>query len=1353
MKLSISICVFFLILFINVNGNDYSNQNTRFDHITVKEGLANNRVDCMLQDFQGYLWFGTKRGLCRYNGYEFKTYRSQPNDSTSLRYHQITSLMESSDSTLWIAAWNGGLHIYNREKDNFIRVKMPERSSYEENISENNSINLIFEDSKRTIWIGNSQKLFIIENGDLQNISEIKAPDGYNSLPNVTTLYETSSGETIIASARFHKLFKYNPLSKKTSEFEIHLNNGPYPEITNQFYPFNNNILWLATNNGLISLDLKNREAHYVNENDSPAPGTELNFILQSQQDYLWIGGEGLFLFNRINGKFYRFESDPYDRGSIFGNIFTSGLKDKQNNLWFGTYSRGLNIVYNNLKKFNRNPELLKKLEEKSKNISAIYKAENGFLFMGTWDKGLFIADENNQFVHNSPEFNSLSHLTEKTIRSITSDNNGVIWIGTNDGYLTSFNLNTYSSSVYRIPAPSPGTELRSVTRIFIDSKDRYWIGSNFTLFLFDHSTASFYPYIDNINALDFEEDNEGNIWCASYNKGLCRINTDRTVNYFDLNDKELKIPSVKTITIHKDDKSRLWIGTEFTGLFLYMPDSNKFKQFTTNEGLPSNDICSIQEDRKGRLWIGTNNGLSRFNYSLRDFKNYFDSDGMDADEFHYNSNYADPSGTLYFGCTNGIVIFDPDDIRDDYLTYPVKIEELSINNGTVKKDQRGIPVEEALRKDAFLKLKYNQNTLSFAYATLNFSASKKSNYAYQLIGLDKKFNFVKEQRQVTYSNLKPGEYSFKVIASNNDNVWNEQGTELHFAIANPPWLKWWAIILYGFLLIAILYLFRYQIRHEEKMKNAIKLERIEKEQQKVLNKMKLQFFTNVSHEFKTPLTLIIGPLEQIISELHGNSALKVKLMNISANSKRLLELINQLINFRKIEQDVLPLVKTRNNLVETIQKTMTPFNSIAIDNEVHFELDTDFESMVFNYDIDKIEKIITNLLSNSFKYTPAGGYITVRIWKRKENVVCITVRDTGCGISNENMQKIFNGNYNNTQNGSGNFEIQSSGIGLSYSKKLAELHMGSLHIKSKKGKGTAVTIELPFDNKLPEKIENKAIIPEELSEKTFDDYTDESLIQTETKLSIVPRILIIEDDEELRGYIRSILIDRYKIDEAQDGKTGYDMAVKNDYDLIVSDIMMPNMNGIELCRKIKSNFKTSHIFIILLSAKSDVESKTEGYNTGADSYLTKPFIPKHLIRVINNLLTTRHQIKMFYNTAEGTENEPPGIHPRDKQFISDAIAIIEKNLNEEQFGVEKLGKEIGLSRTQLFRKFKSLTGKSPNDFIRQVRLRNAAKLIRERNYSISEIAYMVGFKTPANFSTSFKAFYGKSPKDYKGIN
>jgi signal transduction histidine kinase/ligand-binding sensor domain-containing protein/DNA-binding response OmpR family regulator len=1320
-----------------------------FKHITIKDGLPNNRVDFMLQDHEGYIWFGTKRGLCRYNGYEFVTYKSQPGDSSSLRYHQISSLFEDSHNTLWIGTNGGGLHFYNRKNNSFTYVRIIPNSPAEASML---IISSIIQFSKDEIWVVHSRGLTRI-NITSKNIISFKNINSPNELPGqITTLFHDNSGVFYIAIRNKQLLYYYDIEEDKIKPLEWISKSKTHPEVIHQFYSYDKDNLWLATNRGLFNLNKDSNRIYHIYKN-SPNTGTNINFILKDYNNNIWLGGEGLFLYNTGNKQFHKLKSNSDNPESIDGNIITCGLSDSQKNLWFGTFSRGVNVIYYKTKHFNPDKSLTQLIEGLSKNITAIYGSRNRILLLGTWDKGLIVIDNKNNVLDIGKTYPKMKFLSKKIIRTISGDKNRDIWIGTNDGLLIKCNMESGLFKTYKMNPITQESENNAIISILFSSKSKIWVAGDAGVFILDTLSNTFhekrYKNLTITTVLDMAEDKDGNIWIASYSMGLFRISENGKITHFTSDEnKNYNIPEEKIVSLYRDSKDKLWIGTEFNGLFLFLPEENRFQHFTVKNGLPSNDICSIQEDYKGRLWIGTNNGLSRFNYNLNDFKNYFWNDGMDADEFHYNSNFAGTDNMQYFGCTNGIVFFNPDDIRDEYLSLPIKIENISINNGLVLEDLNGTSISEAIKINNPIELKYNQNTISFKYTTLNYSFEKNSNYAYRLINFDNEYHYVNHQRQVTYTNIPSGKYIFKVIASNNDNIWNKDGAEFSFIIGTPPWLQWWAFMIYATFFIILIYGFRYQIRHEEKMKNAIKIERIEKNQQKILTQIKLRFFTNISHEFKTPLTLIIGPLEQLITEQHGNSKLKQKLLQISLNSKRLLELINQLIDFRKMEQDVLPLHKSHNDLISTVQETMSMFSDTAIKNSITLTLNTHFEKLAFKYDSDKIKKVLNNILSNAFKYTPQGGKVTVNI--DISNNVTISISDSGSGMSSEKLNRIFDRFYGDEEKNNTDFEENSSGIGLAYSKKLIELHGGKINAESITGKGTTIIISIPYDKSIDLNDVHKhkeqiitEIIPNEPKQSISESPKD-------INLSNSPKILIVDDDDELRVYIKSILKEYYRIDEAKDGKEGLEMAIKNDYELIVSDVMMPNMSGTSMCAKLKSDIKTSHIIIILLTAKSDIISEIKGYETGADSYIGKPFLPKQLTAVIANLLKTRQHIKEYFTSMEKSEQELIGISSQDKEFVTKTTKIIKENLSKEEFGVEELGKELALSRTHLYRKTKSLIGLSPNEYIRKIRIKTAALLIKAGDLSISEIAYEVGFKSPANFSTSFKTVYGMSPKKYK---
>ncbi len=1347
--------VFFLHLILHlmviprVTGSNFLPGNMKFHHISIKEGLANNRVDCMLQDHEGYLWFGTKRGLCKYNGYDFTIYKSHPGDSTSLRYHQISELWEDSANRLWVGTVGGGLHLYNRETDRFSPVRI-HPDSYPGTFSGRVISLLSLPDSE--ILVLHTFGITRI-NGNSGEIESFKHVIQSRDLPGkVTAGFKDPSGLVLIAIENEQLIYWYDTHSNIIRPFQWESGDKDLPGKIHQFFAFDEENLWLATDEGLFRFNKTNGKMDRSFKGDFPGTGENLNFIIEDYEKNLWLGGEGLFYYDTKKAVFFQLQRDDSIPESYKGNILTCGMADNQKNVWLGTFSRGLNVKYFLDKHFNPDKKLSNLIDNLSKNITAICKSENGLLFLGTWDKGLLIIDKNHQQISIERSFPELDFLRDKIIRSIEKDKNGNIWIGTNDGVLVRVDPLKKQAKKFSI---NPDITFGAITSFLFPGQDEVCFAGDWDVFFFDTGAnrvikqETQHQQIPTV--MDLTEDKEGNIWVASYSHGLFQIKKDKTITRFKpVGTESGKFPEDKFVTIFEDSRNRLWVGTEFNGLFLLHPDEKKVEQFTVKDGLSSNDICSIQEDSKGRLWIGTNNGLTRFNYSINDFKIYYWSDGLNADEFHYNSNCIGHGKTHYFGGTNGLVFFDPDEIRDSYMELPVKIENISINHGAVLCDSKGNSIHGSFRTNQSLKLKHNQNTVSFKYTTLNYSLARKSNFAYKLKGFEENFNYVNQQRQVTYTNLSPGNYVFRVIASNNDNIWYETGDAFAFSIKRPPWLTWWAFIIYTVLFILIIYAFLHQIRHEEKMKHAIQMERMEKRKQKELSQMKLRFFTNISHEFKTPLTLIIGPLEQLIAEQHGNSRLRHKLTQISLNSRRLLELINQLIDFRKMEQDVLPLDKQQNDLIITIQKIMELFKGTAIKKEIGFLLHTDAEEIIFNFDRDKIEKVLSNILSNAFKYTEKGGNIEVAVTLNSNNNVCITVTDSGTGIPKEKIKKVSEWFYSGAKQNMEPQEASGSGIGLAYSKKLTELHGGTFIIENAAKKGTRVLITLPYDQKHPEKDSEKEMPQNYIETEITANYPEQPEAPEKTELTNAPRILIVEDDDELRTYVRTILNRYYLVDEAKNGADGLEMARKNDYDLIVSDVIMPKMSGTEMCKRLKSNIKTSHILVVLLTAKNDLYSEIEGYKTGADSYIGKPFLPTQLTAVIVNLLKTRQHIKEHFASIGETEAEPIGISVEDKDFIKKAIQMTELRLDDQNFGVEELGKELGLSRTHLYRKLKSLTGLSPLEFVRQVRLKKAAQLLRTEDLTVSEVAYEVGFNFAANFSTSFKALFGLSPKEYQ---
>lgn len=1313
-----------LLLGQKVAGKNYSYSKT-FNQIAQKDGLPNNLVECLVQDHIGYMWFGTKRGLSRYDGYDFKNYKSNIDDPTSLPYHHITALLETSDSTLWVGVWRNGLCKYNRVQDNFSMVDL-KPTIFPKNLE----IKRIFEDSKKRIWLLHNYGI-TVTTPDGKVLKDVDRSNFKGQ--EVSAIYEKRNKEIIIAAGE--SIYSYNNSLQtlKKIQYSCNVKVGSIY----QFYQFNNYTLWLASDYGLLTYDMNMKTISPLLKSNDGA----FKFIFEDAHKNIWTGGNYPIYYERYTNKTHHFNEMSEQYGRKSGNSLTCGIMDSQQNFWFGNTNIGVNVLYNKSARFDYYPRIQKYLKENAIDVTAILRDKEGMLFIGTTHQGFLLFDKNENRIEIQTKYPGLSNIERHSgvVRDIKSDNNENLWFGCGGGTkdITIFNPSKKSYENYN----------RSVSSFLFDSKGNTWIGEAQGLSLFDSEKKQFKTYhYKNVpirGIADMQEDNEGNIWIASHDNGFFLMNIFEK-KLIKANKKFNNLPDTKGITILRDSKGRMWLGSEFYGLFYKDSEQNEFKQFTQTDGLPSNDICSLVEDNNGNIWIGTNHGLSRYNYSSGRFKNYYINDGLSGDEFNFNALFLDDHGVILLGTTSGLVAFDPDKIEDNEEPLPLVIKEVSVNNKSIITDLNGRDIGEALINQKPVILNHNQNTVGIKFSTINLTGSKKSQFAYMLKGSDDDFQYVGEQRQVNYTKLPPGDYKFIVKASNNDNVWSENEATFLFKIKQHPLKGITANILY-FIFLCLLTAFGIHIvRYQNRLKNEVFLEKMAKRQQDDLVKMKLRFFTNISHGFKTPLSLIISPLEELIDELHGNSAIKKKLKQIRNNSQRLLSLINQLIEFRKMEQDVLPVKNEELNLLDIARNEMSLFHDAAELRNIHFELKTAMQECRVKTDKDKIEKIFNNLLSNAFKHTPENGTITVTLTLIK-NQVEVSIKDTGAGISEHSLEHVFDRFYQEEHTD------QISGIGLAYVKKIVELVDGSIEVKSEINKGTEVIFTIPNANQMPVVEVFNQSNASEIKNDELDKNKSGNKSKDEEPKTDAPRILVVEDDFDMRKHLYSLLKNAYNVDEAENGEAGLKMIQKTDYNLVLSDIMMPKMDGLELCAGIKSNPKTNHIIVIMLSAKDEVESEMEGYKTGANIYLSKPFQPKKLLSIIKNQLSTQQKAIIHHaDTNTVDQDKFIGVNQKEKEFIEKVARFIEKNLHKNDFGIERIVEEFGLSRSNLYKKFKMIANVSPKDFIKELRMKKAAALLKENNLTASEIAYDLGFNSATNFFTAFKAYYGKTPKEFR---
>jgi len=1152
------------------------------------------------------------------------------------------------------------------------------------------------------------------------------------------------------------------------------------------FYQSNDRSIWIGHSNGLskfnsqlnsIKLYQPISSAIYIPEND-------FSHLIEDHTGSIWTTSfnVGLVSFNPQNELFQIYRHEPDNPNSISSNQVLSLYKDRTGIMWVGTGWAGLNKWDINSQKFKRfsydpnNPD-----GKRFNKVFKIVEDSEGLIWFGTED-GLY------SFNRFSNEFRNYKYDTKdksNPVNHIYRDESGIIWLGTEARGLVKFDAVRSSYHFYsNDPNDSTTISHNNVRFILPDENDILWIGTwGGGLNRFDKKTGTFTRYTydaNNPQSLSHDQvsciyfDRAGKLWIGTDEGGLNNFNrTEETFKSYDLSQV------ISITTIYEDRQGNLWTGTYGEGIHLFDRDNGiSIYNITKKNGLSDNHVRAIMEDNSGNLWISTVNGLSRFNPQTHNIKNYLTSDHFEGNNYWRNSAFKTLAGEMLFGTSDGFIIFHPDSIKDDPTPPQVVISNVSLFNRPGEK----LTFDGFISELNELELSYNENDLRFDYVGLHFGEPEKNKYKYIMENFDDDWVDAGIQRNATYTNLDAGEYVFRVRASNRDGVWNEEGASLKIIIPPPFWATWWAYLLYVVFTLGLLYSIRRYELNRTQLKNQHKLDEVKLQEREETDRLKSRFFANISHEFRTPLTLILGPAEKINPDSSGEEIEKQTSV-IKRNANRLLGLINQLLDLSKLEAGKLELKTSKANIASFIKGITMSFESLAERKDITLKVKSSNDEIEVYFDKEKMTKIMTNLLSNAFKFTQYGGQITVTIIDSEANMVKIEVRDTGVGIADEEMPKLFDRFYQ--VDSSQTREHEGTGIGLALTKELIELHHGTISVDSKLEDpdevGTGWT-EFAFELSLgrrhlkdaeivnhPETEESKDVIlsfaeseaKNLLIEELIIDGKDSSL-QKDGQASQAPQndsevyeektlILIVEDNADVREFIKDSLGVDYQIEEASNGEQGVRKAEKIIPDLILSDIMMPKMDGNELTRILKNDELTSHIPIILLTAKSEQESKLEGLETGADDYLTKPFDTNELQIRIKNLINIRKKLQEKYSKGDYVpvkREEEKKLSNLEEQFMSKVMEVIEGHISEEEFSIEQFGKEMGMSRMQLHRKLKALSGKSASNYLRSVRLSKAMKMITEEKGNISEIAYSVGFSSPAYFTRCFKEEYGFPPSD-----
>ena len=1342
---------------------------------SLAEDIGTRAVSCIIKDHKGIVWIGTQgNGLSSFNGHELKNYKHIWDDDKTIDNSVINVIYIDKSNDLWVGT-EEGLNLYNRNLDQFTHIPLNELNSKIQ-------IKAINETDDNSLLIGtHSFGVFKVNKESLLSTAVVLEKNINTNRFQVNSIETTKRGAILIGSNI--GLHGYNPLSNSINQAEFTTLGGrkiienPIQTIFNKkdgsiwlgtvsdglieilttptnYYEFkyhtitNKRILTLDSdhegslfcgteNDGLFILN-KEGEINSLKYERSKTKGIKSNSIWSTfidDKNRIWLGyfNQGIDIYDKEKERFKSIESIPNKDQSLYSKSVTAIAQDSQKRFWFGIADGGVD-VYNPLtEKFTHlidqsNP-IAKGLT--SSNVVTVYIDKRENIWVGTWNSGLFLLEKGKSVFKNINVDNSNGVFKSNRIMSFAEDSMGTIWIGSFLSGLYSYNPKSKTFIHHQEPALTEKyIDTKNIRKVLVDQSDNIWLGTRTGLFKL--SNINNYPKVESYNAL--------------INKTL------KTTASFNV-----------ITTLFEDQNNNIWIGTDGYGLFQLNPIKNTTKWYNSSDNFIHQSITSFIESEPGIFWFTGDNGMTKFDYTANNFTNYNTQDGILANNFNKNSVYFSEDGVLFFGCNKGINFFDPQTITINYDVPKVYISDFKLSNKSIKPSDENSPLSKVIGETSNLQLKHNQSLFTIGFFGLSYTNSKNLEYAYYLDGFEPGWNYVKKTRNATYTNIPPGRYDFKVKAANSDGIWNNDYTSLEIEILPPWWETNLASFMFFVLFLIVIYnIYRFiDIRVKERLE--IKREREERKQLEGLNDKKIQFFTNISHEFRTPLTLILNPLEEIIknTNLKLPDSIKEKHKIIYKNSKRLSRLINELMDFRKLQFEKMEVNVSKFDLIPFAQEVASHFEEEAIQRNIELIIKNKTNNINIWADPSMLEKIIFNLLSNAFKATLGKGKVVLEIQETKGEMyfpliknkkltkaVCISITDSGIGIKAEDLNKIF----------SRFFQVKEldkqyyggTGIGLEVVKSFVDLHKGKIDVKSKNNVGTEFKIYLPKGNKHFNKdLSTMDINPDTSNFDQINDVLDEIDSIEQKKPKSKKTILIVEDNLELKNYVKNELKEYYKIKTAENGKEGLEKALKFMPDMIITDIMMPVMDGIEFCKRVKNDIKISHIPLLMMTAKGMQIDKIKGIDSGADAYITKPFNMSVMKSHIKQLITSR-QI-LFEKYFNGIQNKDlSNTTSLDKQFITNVLDYIHNDIANPNLGVEQLAEELFLSRSKLYRKIKALTGDTATEFIRKIRLEKAKELLEKTDLTVSEIGYKVGFSSPSYFTKCFKNHFGRIPKEIR---
>jgi signal transduction histidine kinase/ligand-binding sensor domain-containing protein/AraC-like DNA-binding protein len=1349
----ISIWIFGLSFAIIPNPSFSIDFSYKFEHLGIRQGLSQSTVLSLLQDQYGFIWVGTRDGLNKYNGYEFEVFRYDVGNPTTISGNIINDIQEDKNGDIWVVHENG-LSKLNRAKGIFLNYSLNEPKEI------NSDFNVLKIDSNNNIWVGGRKGLYTFDPNSekfSQNIFSDQA-DGSN-YNMVSSFSLDKDGQLWFGTSKFG-LFKIDNQSKKIIPITKSSLEGTTNSRIESLVHLPNGNIWVGTfGSGLYLLDYNGSILqHYSQKHKDKSrkiSHDNIRRLLLDKDGLLWVGTfDGL---NIVNEKStitqIKYEEDDI-KGLSHGSI-RALLMDKKGSIWVGTYYGGINIYDENTQRFRHNYNLSNQSTSLSYNVvGAFGELEDGKLLIGTERGGLNIFD---------PE--SGTHRVigdrEATIKSIISLEDDKIWMGVFRKGLHKYDHLT--AKIKSFPTSNnPGferlnTAIINAIRQTNEGKN-LWIAtdSDGGLYKFDLNEEKYvsfegdeilHSFLGNYSVKNIYDDAyTGKLYLSTKGKGIV-IFDPKTGNIKQL--LEFEISGEKTIIdefnhVFRDESGKIWLSSNGAGVISLDEKTDTYQRYHSQDGLGNNIVWGTLQDPRGTLWFITLNALSKMQPNAN-FQNYFYYSGFPLEEFNEGAFYKTQDGVFLLGGNNGYVLLDPERLVENTFLPPLVFTGISISNQKVYPgDESGLLQDELTRTKRII-LEHFQSVITIDFAALNYIRPENNQYQFKLENFDENWISSGNKRSVTYTNLPDGEYVLLVKGSNNDGLWTQDPIRLEFKVLPPPWRTWWAMTIYALGTIVGFFIIRYNAVKSTQLKNNLKIEQLEKEKWKDFHDLKLRYFIDVSHEFRTPLTLIISPLEELMSKQNQDNWVRSRLKLMFFNAKRLLLLIDQILEIREIETGHHQINSSAIYLKNLVEEIVESFKGLADKKNIKLELFTkNLRDVPLLIDRDKIEKILFNLISNAFKFTPSGGEIIIKVTKMGD-FHQFEVQDSGIGMDEEIQRKIFDRFFKSGKNNYG------AGIGLSLTQSLVEILGGEIEVFSKPHHGSLFKFTLPLKETSQVLIEKQTgsyikPLPLEYQESvaevsTYKDQSEEDLTET---------ILVVEDNIDLKKYLKDHLRSEYNVITAKDGKSGLNKALKNSISLIISDVMMPEMDGFELCKQVKTIPELCHIPIILLTAKSSQNNRLEGLEYGADDYMAKPFNLLELKIRIKNIIQNRNRLHQKYRqTTFLPDSKLIAFNSFDEKLLTKVNLFLKNNLDRPNLTVEFISEEVGLSRVHLFRKIKALTGFSPTDYIKDFRIKNACQMLLTGNYKIADVAYSVGFQDVHYFSKVFKKEVGKSPTDF----